>query len=110
MQLSTAILLCSDAFAWEFRGKPGITGYYIVRISNFLVFAASDVILFFFHAYICTYLLGKEEQKKSRRVKIVGVLWKENVEDLERMLKQADQLMYQKKEAYHQKSGDGEDK
>lgn len=74
MQLSTAILLCSDAFAWEFRGKPGIIGYYIVRISNFLVFAASDVILFFFHAYICMYLLGKEEQKKSRRVKIVGVL------------------------------------
>lgn len=34
MQLSTAILLCSDAFAWEFRGKPGITGYYIVRVSN----------------------------------------------------------------------------
>lgn len=34
MQLSTAILLCSDAFAWEFRGKPGITGYYIVHVSS----------------------------------------------------------------------------
>ena len=34
MQLSTAILLCSDAFAWEFRGKPGITGYYIVRVPS----------------------------------------------------------------------------
>lgn len=74
MQLSTAILLCSDAFAWEFRGYPGMVGYYIVRVANFLVFAASDVILFFFHAYVCSYLPGKEERKKNCRVKIVGIL------------------------------------
>ena len=49
-----------------------------------------------------------QDEMKENEVSISsGVLWKENVEDLESMLKHADQLMYQEKEAYHQKSGDG---
>ncbi len=38
MQLSASLLLSSDATAYIFRGMPGRVGYWMVRISNFLVF------------------------------------------------------------------------
>ena len=67
MQLSCAVLLCSDAFAWAFRGGDGSTAWFFVRCSNFLVFLFSDVILFLFHGYVCAYLFekGKRNRKKS---------------------------------------------
>lgn len=69
MQLFTAILLESDALAYRFRGYPGHTGRWIVIVSNFLVFALSDVILMFFHTYVCCYLFTKEQKDKILRVK-----------------------------------------
>ncbi len=72
MQLSCAILLGSDALAWAYRGHIGMTGYYVVRISNFLVFAFSDILLMFFHAYVCCYLFGGLV-KKSGRVKRINI-------------------------------------
>ena len=74
MQIFTALLLFSDAFAYIFRGYPGKTGYYAVRISNFIVFVLSDVILLFFHVYVCSYLFTEGEWKKIRRVKCVSYL------------------------------------
>ena len=70
MQLFTAILLGSDALAYGFRGYPGRTGWWMVTISNFLVFALSNVILLFFHTYVCCYLFTKEQKNKIIRVKI----------------------------------------
>ena len=70
MQLFTAILLGSDALAYGFRGYPGRAGWWIVTIANFLVFALSDVILIFFHTYVCCYLFTKEQTSKILRVKI----------------------------------------
>lgn len=49
MLLATAVLLLSDAFAWAYRGDGRQLGFYIVHISNFLVFLFSDVILALFH-------------------------------------------------------------
>lgn len=72
MQLFTALLLFSDAFAYLFRGYPGLVGYYMVRISNFAVFLLSDVILFFFHVYVCSYLFAGDEWKRIRRTKFVS--------------------------------------
>lgn len=70
MQVSCAILLGSDAAAWAFRGYPGMAGYWTVRISNFLVFLYSDVVLFMYHGYVCCYLFEKHpEQKKSLRAR-----------------------------------------
>lgn len=71
MQLSCAILLGSDALAWAYRGNIGMTGYYMVRISNFLVFIFSDILLMFFHAYVCCYLFG-DSVKESDRVKRIN--------------------------------------
>lgn len=53
MQLSCAILLLSDALAWGFRGVPGIAAGWTVRISNYLVFTFSDIVLLLFHSYVC---------------------------------------------------------
>lgn len=72
MQVFTALLLFNDALAYIFRGYPGIVGYYMVRISNFLVFVLSDVILFFFHVYVCSYLFADGAWKKIRRAKVVS--------------------------------------
>lgn len=79
LQLSAALLLFSDSFAWAFRGDYGFMGYAMVRISNFLVFFMSDVILFVFHGYTCCYLFdpireesqnGSAGQMKKRRAKL----------------------------------------
>lgn len=59
MQLCCAFLLANDASAWAFRGVSGTLGYWMVRISNFFVFFLSDVLLFFFHGYLCCCLFGK---------------------------------------------------
>lgn len=45
MQLSASLLLCSNAAAYIFRGRPDRIGYWAVRVSNFLVFFALDVTL-----------------------------------------------------------------
>lgn len=74
MQISTALLLFNDAFAYLFRGHAGAVGYYVVHISNFMVFALSDVILFFFHVYVCSYLFADGEAKKIRRARCVSYI------------------------------------
>lgn len=48
-----------------------------------------------------------QDKMKENEVSISsGVLWEETVKDIADILKQADQLMYRQKEAYHQRSGD----
>ena len=83
MLLTCTVLLCSDALAWAFRGGAGMSGYLMVRISNFLVFVMSDTMLFFFHGYTCCYLFaGKDagEKPPTWRIKagyliaVIGVL------------------------------------
>ena len=64
MQLSTAFLLSMDACAWGFRGYPGDLGFYMVRISNFLVFLMSDIILLLFHDYVCSYVFDGKERNE----------------------------------------------
>lgn len=61
MQLCTAILLLMDAFAWIYRGYPGKIGYYMVRISNFVVFIMSDVAVFLYHIYVCIQIYPDEK-------------------------------------------------
>lgn len=70
LQLTTACLLLNDALAWGFRGNPGTIGYYMVHISNFMVFAASDVILIWFHAYLCTYIFSENQKEEKKLVRV----------------------------------------
>ena len=55
MQLFGAVLMGCDALAWAYRGGAGEVGYWMVRVSSFLVFFASDLILLIFHGYVCCY-------------------------------------------------------
>ena len=71
MQFFAALLLFNDALAYLFRGHPGEICCYLVHVSNFFVFALSDVVLLFFHIYVCSYLFADEEWKKIRRAKAV---------------------------------------
>ncbi len=67
MQLSAAVLLLSDANAYIFRGAPGSMGYWMVRISNFLVFLLSDMTLLFFVRYVNSCLFEEPERKELKR-------------------------------------------
>lgn len=60
IELFTGFLLLSDAIAYFYRGNTYRIGYYMVRISNFLVFTCNFSIPFFFCLYICEII------KKSR--------------------------------------------
>ena len=73
MQLSCAVLLCSDAFAWAFRGGSGTFAWFFVRCSNFLVFFFSDVILFLFHGYVCLYLFEKKNGNRAGNIPSVRI-------------------------------------
>ena len=69
--LNSSLLLLSDAFAWEFRGTSGTTAYFIVRISNFLVFFLSDSLLLVYHRYLCLCLFRREKKVPVYRIRMV---------------------------------------
>ena len=68
IMLTSALLLLSDSFAWEYRGKPGNVAYWVVVISNFCVFALSDVMLALYNGYI-SIILYKKDDKRIRKVR-----------------------------------------
>ena len=70
MQLAAALLLFSDANAYFFRGVPGTIGYWMVRITNFLVFLMVDVTVLFFQRYVNSYLLSVEDCHSMKRTRI----------------------------------------
>ena len=74
MEISASMLLGNDAMAYMYRGYPGQVGSILVHVTNFVVFAASDLVMLFFHAYVCCYVLPKEREDKLVREKLVYVL------------------------------------
>ena len=60
IELLTGFLLLADALAYFYRGNTTVTGYYMVRLSNFFVFICNFSINFFFCLYVCEFI------KKSR--------------------------------------------
>lgn len=65
-----AILLAADVIAWFFRGYPGRAGYYMVRISNFLVFLFTDIIMILYHSYVCESLFPEVRREKNKKFPI----------------------------------------
>ena len=68
MLFSCAVLLFSDACAWGYRGSTESAAYYMVRISNFFVFFMSDLLLVFFHGYVCCQLFEQESSKQENKL------------------------------------------
>ena len=52
LELSAMFLLISDRRAYIYRGNPSTTGWWMVRISNFLVFFLTLVVIYFFNLYL----------------------------------------------------------
>ena len=69
MESFASLLLLMDALGHIFSGYPGVPGCVMVRISSFLVFLLSDVVLVCFHIYVCVYLFSKKERRTLKRVK-----------------------------------------
>ena len=74
MQLFTALFLSSEAFAWAFDGRPGKTAWWMVRISNFLLFLTSDLVLVFFNWYVGCHLMPPQERKQNKRYRLVSYI------------------------------------
>lgn len=74
MQFTTTVLLVSDAAAIVSDGLNSTIGYWMVHISNALVYVSNVVILYFFHRYVCAYLFSVEEEKKLKRAELMNVL------------------------------------
>ena len=56
IEFFTGFLLLSDAIAYIYRGNTTWTGYYMVRISNFIVFVCNFSVSFFFCFYVCEFI------------------------------------------------------
>lgn len=52
IEIVNAFLLCAEALAWGFGGNEGTLGFWMVRISNFLVFILSYVSIMLAAEYI----------------------------------------------------------
>ena len=67
MESFASMLLLMDAMAHIFSGYPGVPGSVMVRISSFLVFLLSDVVLLCFHIYVCVYLFFEEGAENIKK-------------------------------------------
>ena len=52
MQICAMILLIADRYAYMYRGDPSQAGYWIVRVSNFLVYLLSLMLAHAFNQYL----------------------------------------------------------
>ena len=52
MQISAMILLIADRFAYLYRGDESQTGYWMVRVCNFLVYLLSLTLSHAFNQYL----------------------------------------------------------
>ena len=68
LELSVMLLLISDRYAYIFRGDTSTLGYWMVRISNFLVFSLSLVTLWTFTVYLTDLYLNEGGMKKAPKL------------------------------------------
>lgn len=53
-ELTSAILLIADRTAYLTRGDPSVMGFWMVRVSNFLVFFRTLVVIYALNMYAST--------------------------------------------------------
>ena len=76
IEVRAFLLLMFDRFAYLYRGDPSTLGFYMVRISNFAVFALIPVIHYTFSLYLTELFFTeqKETKKLPKRVHLVHIL------------------------------------
>lgn len=68
------IIMLADCFAYAYRGDTSAAGFWIVRISNFMVFSLNIGILYAFNAYIINLYEDTNSKKGYKRLKVVNYL------------------------------------
>lgn len=69
-----ASLLLGDVFAWRFRGDFGLLAWWGVRISNFIVFLCSDILLILYNGYMSCCIFEKHlDRRKKRIIMVYGI-------------------------------------
>lgn len=76
IEVRAFLLLLFDRFAHLFRGDPSTLGYYMVRISNFALFAMIPAIHYTFSLYLTDLFFTdqQEKQKLPKRIRFVRIL------------------------------------
>lgn len=81
MELSAMFLLIFDRYAYLFRGDTSTLGYYMVRISNFLVFFLTLIVIYSFNTYLIDLLTNEaglafvpKRLNMSKYIIIIGLL------------------------------------
>ncbi len=68
LEISTLLLLWADRNAYIYRGNTTQLGYYMVRITNFMVFTMFYFILVSFNGYVVSIIKQLDDTKKTPRV------------------------------------------
>lgn len=74
VELCAMVTMIADCFAYAYRGNPSEAGYWIVRISNFLVFMMNIGVLYAFNAYLVNLYEDANSGKGFKRLKVVNFL------------------------------------
>ena len=74
VEVCAMIIMIADCFAYHFRGDPSALGFWIVRVSNFLVFFLNIGILYAFNAYLINLYEDSGNGFGLKRLKVVNFL------------------------------------
>ena len=72
LELISALLLIFDRFAYIYRGDPSSLGYWMVRISNFIVFSMQICVLEALNIYLCDLFLREGKLEKAPKLLIIN--------------------------------------
>jgi len=75
IELGSMFLLIMDRYAYVYRGNVSSLGYYMVRISNFFVFATTLYLIYMFNLYLKDlYVTDANVQRLPKRLKVIDGL------------------------------------
>ena len=72
LELFSVLLLIFDRFAYIYRGDPSSLGYWMVRISNFIVFSMQICVLEALNIYLCDLFLREGKLEKTPKLLIIN--------------------------------------
>ena len=74
VEICSMINMIADCFAYAYRGDPSSTGYWVVRICNFVVFFMNITVLYAFNGYITNLYESSNSHQGYKRLKVVNYL------------------------------------
>ena len=72
VEVCAMLIMIADCLAYSYRGKPTELAFYVVRISNFVVFFMNIGILYAFNAYLINLYESVNSETGIKRLKFVN--------------------------------------